>query len=930
MDSLILSTLGQAASLIQPIIEAATGSFLGNRYHELNGIRKEQKKPAQEAINSAFEEWVIAIQNNLRAQEYEESDLRQFFEDYKEAIEVFLNDPEVAEELLKPFFATTTEYRIDSKLLVRRWIALELRKLPEEFDVASVSRAYLRRVQKAGIVTSELRELFLAQLAQERTNLLQSIRGVWPDFDLDQYAERVGTRYQVLDLSALTPPSRDDVDDGRILLKDVFVPQMVRENRPPRELPKEILGRLFDKGELDRDELPDELRAADFERLQDSWMQAQPESVLTAVAKPKNNRLILLGDPGSGKSTLARYLLLSVLAESAENAEVFKTSFAGHLPLLVELRNYMGEVASQHCAGFLEYFHYLGKTQGYTLNHLELKEQLKTRPSLIIFDGLDEIFDPVKREKITEEIIGFALEYQDKARVLVTSRIIGYQGKALQAADFCEYTLLDFEPAQIKTFAEGWFNLVFRDKPEEAVSRYKRIETALQNSPAIRQLAGNPLLLTMIAIIAKHQELPRERAKLYEHATRVLCHHWDVTGHKIKETPADFMWEDDKLELLRKIAWRMQAGEKGLKGNFILSDDLHDEIAKYLENRWGLSKVEIGKISHTMIAQLRERNFILCLYGAQLYGFVHRTFLEYFCAAEIVYRFEKQQTLSIEELKTDIFLAHFRDETWHEVLRLICGMIEPRFTGELVEFLVSHAEIEIKDDFVEKLESNPLKELVFAQTCLNEANKPVESTVKLLYSKLQDFAGHEDWSVRKAAVESLAEHYQDRPEIYSLLQQVVQDDKHEYVRRKAVKLLAKHYQDRPGTYSLLQQVVQDDKHEYVRRAAVWSLAKHYQDRPEVLPMLQQIIIDDEEASEVRRNAVGGLASISYDNTWQVLLSGHFIGIGDWDWLDSKALIDEERVEEAAETLKLSPKTIRQHYEDIAKEIPLRLSWKEEV
>ncbi|MDM8557456.1 HEAT repeat domain-containing protein [Candidatus Parabeggiatoa sp. HSG14] len=1131
----MISTLGSAiVTALQPVLESAAGAFLGNRFSEQNGIRAEQRKAAEQAINDAFEEWIIAILNNLKAQEYEEKDLRQFFTDYKDAVEKFLNDSEVIKELLKPFFATTTKYKINDKLLTRRWTALKLRSLPEEFEITSVSRAYLHRVKNAGIVTSELRELFRSQMERERTDYLEAIRGVWPDFDLDNYAERVKIRYRVLDLSALTPPSRDDVDDGRILLKDVFVPQMVRESRPPRELPREILDRLHDKGELNRDELPEEFHAAEFKRLQESWTQAQPESVLTAVAKPENNRLILLGDPGSGKSTLARYLLLSVLAETTE---VFKTEvFAGHLPLLIELRNYMGEVLGNNCAGFLEYFHHLGKTQGYTLNHLELKEQLKTRPSLIIFDGLDEIFDPNEREKITQEIIGFALEYQDKARVLVTSRIIGYQGKALQAADFCEYTLQDLEPEQIKTFARGWFDLVFRDKPEEAASRYQRIETALQHSPAIKQLAGNPLLLTMIAIIAKHQELPRERAQLYAHATKVLCHHWDVTGHKIsvKETPADFMREDDKLELLRKIAWRMQASEKGLAGNFILSDDLHDEIAHYLRNRWGSTEVEIGQIRYAMVNQLRERNFILCLYGAQLYGFVHRTFLEYFCAAEIVYQFEKQQTLSLEQLKTDIFLAHFRDETWHEVLRLICGMIEPHFTGELVEFLVSHAKIEVKDDFFKKWESNPLKELVFTQTCFNETGKQIKSTAKLLHSKFQDFVAHDDWSVRIAAFDSLAEHYKDNPETYSLLvqlvkdnkdiqvpraavdslakhykdnsktysllvrfvkdnkdeeirsaavkslakhykdnretysllQQVVKDDKNEYVRRAvvysltehykdnpetysllvqvvkndkhehirrvavkslaehykdnsetysllvqfvkddkhedvriaavdslaehykdnpetyfllvqvvkdnkdedirsttvsslaqhykdnretysllqqffkddkhedvrraAVKSLAEHYKDNPETYSLLQQVVKDDKDWKVRRAAVYSLAEHYKDNPEILLMLQQIIINDEEASSVRSSAVGELAKISYDDTWQRLLSKYFLGsiFGiDVGWIDSKALIDEERVKEAAKRLKLPPETIRKHYEDIAKEIPLQLSWK---
>jgi energy-coupling factor transporter ATP-binding protein EcfA2 len=673
-------------STVKPILEPIAASIVANRFNDW-----QEKKQIQDAVNRAFDVWIFAIIKNLQVQEYDDKELLQFFELYQKDIEKFLQEKKVADELLKPFSVDSTEYKIDHKLLMQRWKALDLRELPEEFYVASVCSAYLRRLKNERIVTDELRPLFLAQLAQDKANYLQSIRGVWPDFDLDNYAERVKKRYKVLDLSALTPPSRDDVDDGSILLKDVFVPQMVRENRPPRELPKEIYTKLHDKGELNLDEFPEDFEAKDFKDLQDRWTQNEPESVLTVVDKPENKHLILLGDPGSGKSTLARYLLLSVLDETSD---VFN-SFAGHLPLLVELRNYMGEVAANNCDGFLEYFHYLGKTQGYTINHLELKQQLETRPCLIIFDGLDEIFDLRLRDKVTQEIIGFSGEYP-QARVVVTSRMIGYEGKALQAADFREYTLLDLNREQIKTFAQGWFKLVFKDKPEEAESRYQRIETALQNSPAIRQLAGNPLLLTMIAIIAKHQELPRERTKLYEHATKVLCHHWDVTGHKIdpkKEMPADFMREDDKLELLRRIAWRMQASAKGLAGNFILLDDLHDEIASYLRTRWKLSEREIGEISHAMIDQLRERNFILCLYGPQVYGFVHRTFLEYFCAAEIVDQFEKLQTLSFDELKTEIFLAHFRDETWHEVLRLICGIIDSKFTGKLVEFLVSHAKI---------------------------------------------------------------------------------------------------------------------------------------------------------------------------------------------------------------------------------------------
>ena len=68
---------------------------------------------------------------------------------------------------------------------------------------------------------------------------------------------------------------------------------------------------------------------------------------------------------------------------------------------------------------------------------------------------------------------------------------------------------------------------------------------------------------------------------------------------------------------------------------------------------------------------------------------MHRTFLEYFCAVEIVHRFEKQRILTFEQLRDEIFRDHWRDETWHEVLQLICGMIDSHFSGKLIEFVLS-------------------------------------------------------------------------------------------------------------------------------------------------------------------------------------------------------------------------------------------------
>jgi HEAT repeat protein/energy-coupling factor transporter ATP-binding protein EcfA2 len=729
---------------------------------------------------------------------------------------------------------------------------------------------------------------------------LKSLSEMWPDFDLDNYAQRIKTRYRVLDLSALTPPARDDLDGTLVLLKEVFVQQLVKENPPPRELPKEMWEKLQKRGELNQDELFETLSRKDLKRLQDTWAQTKAELVLSIVSQATNKRLILLGDPGSGKSTLARYLLLSVLEPPRDHQGKWPDwveTFSGHLPLLIELRHYMGEIAAKHCLGFLEYFHYLGKTQGYTLNHQALKQQLKTRASLVIFDGLDEIFDPREREKITQEIIGFAGEYP-KARVIVTSRIIGYQGKALQAADFRAYTLQDLADEQIKTFARGWFNIVYPNKPDESEFRYQRIETALKNSPAIRQLAGNPLLLTMIAIIAKHQELPRERAKLYEHAAKVLCHHWDVTGHQIPvtETPADFMLEDDKLELLRRVAWRMQSAPQGLAGNFILKDDLQAEIEAYLKERWQLPPVELTRISIAMIAQLRERHFILCLYGAQVYGFVHRTFLEYFCAAEIVYQFNNEKSLFYDALKTDIFLAHYKDVSWHEILRLICGMIAPRFAGQLIDTIVPKRQTAFEETDHLILAIQCLAEVAYLNKIADVAQRVLEGVCgwfeesKMLkfsdsFEKEQNFEENalpavevigKSWPERERFLLWLSEPTKETESISGVYafgrmvaalwadnaktkEALVTLSKTIRNSQMAFDALARCFRDQEDILLLFKQIVTNDQDEYLRRAAaVYSLAEHYSQNPDILPLIKQVATDDKD-EDVRRAAVYSLA-----------------------------------------------------------------------
>jgi len=230
------------------------------------------------------------------------------------------------------------------------------------------------------------------------------------------------------------------------------------------------------------------------------------------------------------------------------------------------------------------------------------------------------------------------------------------------------FTLQDLNEKQVKLFVKRWYRVALLSREAEAALLQNRIMKSFQESPSMRQLAANPMLLTIMAIIGKHQELPRERWKLYQHAACVLIQHWDVNKHlKSRLGEGDLMSEDDKHELLRRLAHTMQAGTGGLAGNYIYRDQLHDEFVSYLRERHRQSAARASQLSAVMIDQFRERNFILSLYGAGLYGFVHRAFLEYFCASSFVRDFEKAKGLDFEGLRAATFDIHWQDESWHGV-----------------------------------------------------------------------------------------------------------------------------------------------------------------------------------------------------------------------------------------------------------------------
>lgn len=295
---------------------------------------------------------------------------------------------------------------------------------------------------------------------------------------------------------------------------------------------------------------------------------------------------------------------------------------------MIEIRTFAALRSQRRCDTFLEYLEYVSKSEGWNLSGDQFRHLLTIdKGVLLLIDGLDEIFDESERDAISLQIAALPQMFPN-ARVSVSSRPIGYRRKLLSESGYHHFSIQDFDRSQVDRFVERWYSLALSDRHEEATKLRSRLLIAYDSSGSIQQLYGNPMLLTIMAIISKHQELPRDRWKLYQHAAAVLIQHWDVNKQLQKFWPdTDFVSEEDKYALLRRLAFKMQGGIDGLAGNYIHKDELRSEIQDYFRERYLQSPDRAAKTAASILEQLRSRNFILSLYGADIYGFVHRGFL---------------------------------------------------------------------------------------------------------------------------------------------------------------------------------------------------------------------------------------------------------------------------------------------------------------
>ncbi|WP_330440919.1 HEAT repeat domain-containing protein [Micromonospora sp. NBC_00821] len=545
--------------------------------------------------------------------------------------------------------------------------------------------------------------------ADPDTHLPQALRS--------QYYQQLAMRYRAMHLDAVSPrPTSGYLTVG---LPEVFVEPRVHEDARP-EMPLAWWRWASSTSDGDAGGLPGVVDPEDVERLWDEYAAKDELSLFDVVSDPGRRTIVLLGDAGSGKSAAARYLTLTLAGVCVEPR---LSALDRYLPVLIELRSYATHHGDGRCDGLLDYVghrHQQGLA-GFDQDVLEAYLR-QGGQALFLFDGLDEVFDPAQREEVAAQIATFANEYPGVLAV-VTSRAVGYQRHTFANAGFDHFTLEDLDDEQIARFLGNWYRHVMPTPAVEAERQRRQILDVVGSSRAMREIAGNPLLLMLMAIVGRGHPLPRNRRRLYAHVTDVLISEWDVTK-QLRESHGDVPSLDlqAKRRLLRHLAYWMQFRESGPAGNYIESDELARISRDHLVAFYGFENERALAMAYSMIDKLRQRSFILERYGLRLFGFVHRAFLEFFCAEEIVDRCEQDPTTWDLDRLRSLFREHWADPSWREVLRLVASALPAQTVNKLVTLLATEA----TQPWPPLNLTGPPWNLVLAAQCVAEAPQPAE------------------------------------------------------------------------------------------------------------------------------------------------------------------------------------------------------------
>ncbi|MDF5753039.1 NACHT domain-containing protein [Spongiactinospora sp. TRM90649] len=331
------------------------------------------------------------------------------------------------------------------------------------------------------------------------------------------------------------------------------------------------------------------------------------------------DRVVLLGDPGGGKTTCTQFLMHRHASDELSL-----------VPLLVTLRDFAADdPPARSVVGFLE--HRLE-----TFYQCRPPEDLVERllldgAALVVFDGLDELVDTTRRAEIASIVELFCSEFP-LTRVLVTSRVVGYEQARLDPKQFTTYKVAGFDEGRVKDYVLRWFGEEDNTTPERAAELAK---VFMIESASVPDLRANPLMLALMCILYRGEgSIPQNRPEVYEECAKLLFTKWDERRKIHMELQAKHLIEPALRHLAYWLLTRDEARATVSKRQLI------DETTQFLGSHRFEDPDQALAAADQFVEFCRGRGWVFSdagttAHGEELYTFTHRTFMEYFAAAHL-------------------------------------------------------------------------------------------------------------------------------------------------------------------------------------------------------------------------------------------------------------------------------------------------------
>ena len=362
------------------------------------------------------------------------------------------------------------------------------------------------------------------------------------------------------------------------------------------------------------------------------------------------SKLMILGKPGAGKTTFLKHLAIQCIGETFQSDRV---------PVFITLKDF-AEASSK--PDLLDYIDRLIGTNPVGAQYtVPLSRILSAGRALILLDGLDEVRD-ADSSRVLRQIREFSRQFPQN-QCVITCRIAAQEYTFEQ---FTEVEIADFDDEQIADFSGKWFRS--KNDPIKA----ERFLQKLKEEEPIRELATNPLLLTLLCLVFEDSgSFPTNRAELYQNGVDLLLKKWDVKRNIEREQVYKRLSLKRKEDLLGQIArTTFEAGNY-----FFKQREVERYISQYIQNLPDANTepeaLELDSVAVLKSIEAQHGLFVERARG--IYSFSHLTFHEYFTACKIV---TSCNPYAADDPTLQGLVSHMTEPRWREVFLLTVSMLD--------------------------------------------------------------------------------------------------------------------------------------------------------------------------------------------------------------------------------------------------------------